>query len=165
MNIRDLRRGIMVMVNSTDKLQNLTQKNEGKTSRELSLVKTKMQEAMMWSGNFLKYAKLGDNPYAENDGKRKTVADIKPLFDATSETIDAEFFTQGQIVVVDQMRQYFSSQIDAFMDYVDSDEFNEQEFTEKEEMYIGLCIVNLLTKMSEARMWLGMELGRIRDTQ
>ncbi len=51
MNIRDLRRGIMVMVNSTDKLQNLTQKNEGKTSRELSLVKTKMQEAMMWSGN------------------------------------------------------------------------------------------------------------------
>lgn len=165
MNILELRRGMMVVNNSVDKLIQKMQKEDGiKGSRELSLSKTSAQTAMMWSGNFLKYSGLGENPYAENDGNRKTVEDIKPLFDATEDTISQDYYDQGNIVVIDQLRGYIDAQMIAFNNYISSDELEELSMKEEvQEFLLITCALNILTHLGEARMWLGMELGRIRD--
>ena len=157
MNFQELRRGLMIMGNSIDKLPG---------SRQLSLAKTNCEQAMMWVGTTMKFAKLGDNPYGKHDGNRNTVEDIEPMFDATSDTIDASFYEKGNIHAVDQMREYFGKQLEALVTFIDSgDEFTteEVEYTEAEESQIAMCLMNAYTNMTQARMWLGMELGRIRD--
>ena len=77
MRFRELRRGTIVLANTIKKLA---------PSRELAQSINGTQRAMMWTGTYMKFAELGDNPYAKHDGNRKTVADIEPMFDATNDT-------------------------------------------------------------------------------
>ena len=96
MNYQELRKEMMIVVNSLRKLQ---------STRELSLAITNAQEAQMFAGEFLKVSGLGDNPYAKHDGKRQTVEDIEPLFDATDTTLVEGIFEQGNIKVIDTLRE------------------------------------------------------------
>jgi hypothetical protein len=153
MDFKNLRKELMIVVNTMNKLEG---------SREISLAKTKAQEAMMWCGNYLKYSGEGQNPYAENDGKRKTVKDIKPMFDATESTLHENILSEGQIFVVDQLRQILDKKINDVGNYL-TDLKKLDEINDFQEIMVGLCFANLPTKLSETRMWLGMELGRLRD--
>lgn len=160
MNLKEVRRGMMVLVNTIDKLA-----EQGDTSRELNLSRTSAQRAMMWCGTLLKESGIGDNPYAGKDGQRTTVEDIEPMFDATSETLNSEILAAGLIVTVDQMREYLGNQISACSDFVTSVEYNDivQDASPQTHFQVGMAGANLYTSLVEARMWLGMELGRIRD--
>lgn len=161
MNYRELRRGMIVLVNTIDKLQNNLQKETGRTSRELSLVRTNLQTTMMWTGTFMKFAKLGDNPYAKHDGNRTEVKDIEPMFDATEETFNQEILDKGLIYSVDQMREYLQKQLDSLMQ--DKESLIKEFESEEQEMHLALCYTNIYKHLTESRMWLGMELGRIRE--
>lgn len=157
MNFRELRRGMIVLTNTLEKMRR---------SRELSSVKTSAQKTMMWTGTYMKFAKLGDNPYAKHDGNRNTVADIEPMFDDTNDTLSKEILDKGLIYTVDQMREYIGKQLDSIMAYMtDVDRMHEIEmnFTPEEIIHTNMCMFNIYTNLTETRMWLGMELGRIRE--
>lgn len=157
MNFRELRRGMMVLSNTIDKLRR---------SRELSLVKTSSQTAMMWTGTYMKFAKLGDNPYAKHDGNRETVEHIEPMFDATSDTLSKDILDKGLIYTVDQMREYLGKQLDSIMVYmtdVDRMQETEMNMSPQDIIHTNMCLFNIYTHITETRMWLGMELGRIRE--
>lgn len=134
----------MVFANSIDKLD---------SSRELSLAKTATQTAMMWSGTMLKHYNNGETPY-KNDGNRETVADIEPMFEATTDTIHQDYYQRGHVVVVDQLRVTLGSWIEE----VENDVLGREDTSIKN--FVG---VNIYQHLVEARMWLGMELGRLRD--
>lgn len=156
-NFIELRRAMMVIANTIDKLPR---------SRELSTTKTTAQKAMMWCGTYALHAKLGDNPYAKHDGKRETIDDIAPMFDATSDVLAKSILEKGLIYTVDQMREYLAKQIDALMGYMtDKDKLHMQEMSMSptEIIHTNMCLFNVYTNLTETRMWLGMELGRIRE--
>ena len=152
-NFIELRRGMMVIANTIDKLPR---------SRELSTTKTAAQKAMMWCGTYVLHAKLGDNPYAKHDGNRETIDDIAPMFDATSSVLSRDILDKGVIYTVDQMREYLKKQIDAVVAHITSHDINE-DLSHTEIVHTNMCIFNLYTNLTETRMWLGMELGRLRD--
>ena len=157
MNFRDLRRGMIVLTNTMDKL---------KKSRELSSAKTSAQKTMMWTGTFMKFANLGINPYAKNDGIRETISHIEPLFDATSETFNKETLGKGLIFTVDQMRVYINQHLENIVAYMtDTGRLSdkEQNYTPEQVVQTNMCLFNIYTNLTETRLWLGMELGRIRD--
>lgn len=157
MNFKELRRGMIVLDNTVSKLP---------SSRELSASKTSIQKAMMWTGTYMKFANLGDNPYAKHDGNRMTVKDIEPMFDATAETLPKDIMSKGVIHTADKMRTYLQEQLDALMFFSLNEEklvAEEQNFTEEQIIHTNMCMFNVYTNLTEARMWLGMELGRIRD--
>jgi hypothetical protein len=155
MNFKELRRGMIVVANTFDRL------NPG---REMSYAKASVQKAMMWSGTFLSHSGLGDNPYVELEGKRKNIEDIEPMFDSTEDTFPEVVIRGGQISCIDTIRAYLSEQIDALMLY-NKNEMQEVEknLTPTEYVHVHLCLSNIYTNLVESRMWLGMELGRIRD--
>jgi len=156
MDFKQIRQDIMVIVNTIESLTI--------NSRELSIAKTSAQNAMMWCGTYLKVSKTGDNPYAENDGKRKSVEDIKPLFDATEHI----FVKQGanHIETVDMIREEVAKVTDNIFNFLkDPNSINSLELEEEEEMLVFQAIFNCHTRLTESRMWLGMELGRIRDEE
>lgn len=157
MNFRELRRGMIIVANTIEKLEK---------SRELSSTKTSAQKTMMWTGTFMKFAELGDNPYAKHDGNRKTVKDIEPLFDATNETFNREVMQAGLITIVDTMRTYIAEYLEGILAYMtDTSRISKTEanYTPEQIIQTNMCLFNIYTNLTETRMWLGMELGRIRD--
>ena len=166
MNFRDLRRGMIVLGN-TIKVLEKKYYPEGRGSRELSTTKTSAQKAMMWTGTYMKFAKLGDNPYAKHDGNRETVADIEPMFDTTNDTFTKDILDKGAIYTIDQIREYLDKQTSALVNYVasgeDSKVYVDNGLSPEELMQASMCIFNIHQNLTETRMWLGMELGRMRD--
>lgn len=154
-NLRELRQNIMITVNSVETLQ---------SSRQISLVRTNLQEAMMFTGNFMKYAKLGDNPYAKSDGNRKDVKDIQPLFDATENIIYGFEITSelNRIQKVDKLREVIQSFIDFFTEFMYNFETT-QKLTDTDEFNLMICTINIQGHLMKSKMWLGMELGAIKD--
>jgi hypothetical protein len=146
MNFKETRRNLMVLANTVDTLEK---------SRELSLVKTALQTAMMWSGTYLKFTNTGDNPYAKSDGNRTSVEDIEPMFDATAGTLDKEILNQGTIYVVDQMREHLSKLLGSLTTFISSGEKIQEREDSLEE---NMALFNIINNTTEARMWLGMEL-------
>ena len=98
MNFRELRRGMIVLVNTIEKLEK---------SRELSSTKTSAQKTIMWAGTFMKFAKLGDNPYAKHDGNRQTIKDIEPMFDATNDTLTKDIINKEKAVSLINKFNYY----------------------------------------------------------
>lgn len=153
MNFKSLRQECMIVANTIAKLD---------SSRQVSLAFTNMQEAMMFTGNFMKYAKLGDNPYAKSDGNRKTKEDIEPMFDITLNVLQFVDET-NQIQKVDTLRQYIDKLIERVNNFINDSEISENNLTDEEESLAAICIANQISSLMKSRMWLGMELGRLRD--
>lgn len=153
MNYREIRQKMIVFVNTIETMQ---------PSRELSATKTSLQLTQMWLGTYMKFAKLGDNPYAKHDGNRKSVKDIEPLFDDTnivwSKNVDTE---EGLIYCIDGLRQELQLFIDDLVTEVQKENFIPE--SQEQEMHCGIAIVNIYKNLTEARMWLGMALGAIRN--
>lgn len=156
MDYKELRKEMMIVVNSLRKLP---------PSRELSLAITNAQEAQMFAGEFLKVSGLGDNPYAKHDGNRQTVEDIEPLFDATDTTLVEGIFEQGHIKVVDTLREILARKSsEVLVDYTEVYKYFEPNQDPTKAVELGTTLTNLRTSIIKTRMWLGQELGRIRDT-
>lgn len=151
MDFKQLRKDMIIVVNTINNLQG---------SRELSLAKTKSQEAMMWTGTLLKYISNSPTPYA-NNGKRKTIADIEPMFDNTSETFK---FGDNQVQVVDGLREFLDNKASHIIAF-SFDFWTEmtENGVDEASFLISDCLDSMRKYLTEARMWLGMELGRLRD--
>tara|TARA_R110000796_G_scaffold231853_8_gene349961 strand:+ start:12048 stop:12503 length:456 start_codon:yes stop_codon:yes gene_type:complete len=143
---KELRKRIMVFANSVDELDQ---------SRELALAKTSLQKAMMWSGNYLKFTDSGDNPYA-NNGSRETVADIEPMFDKTEAAISGD----NPVIVVDNLRELID---EARKEVLEFSLKRPGASEASDEIMQYFIVISIIQHLMESRMWLGMELGRMRD--
>lgn len=124
-------------------------------SRELSLAKTNCQSAFMWCGQHIKFSEGTESPY-KNNGKRTSIKDIEPMFEGTEDTL----LLSGNIVKdIDGMREFLEKRILLLTDYLSEPK------TEDEGVAVILSAMNIYIHMTETKMWLGMELGRLRDTQ
>ena len=95
-----------------------------------------------------------------------TVKDIEPMFDATAETLSSKIMSKGVIYTSDQMRTYLQEQLDVLLSFTMDEETlmsAEENLTPEQIVHTNMCQFNIYTNLTEARMWLGMELGRIRD--
>lgn len=153
-DFRELRRKMIVLQNTVKKL-NIQ-------SRNMSLVLTNLELAMMWSGQYLKYSGLGDNPYAKLDGKRKNVLDIEPMFDNTQDYIK-EVTESNSVEAIDKLRTFLEFEIKALAIYSSSSESVPENIANEDVVHTNLCLINIYKSISEAKMWLGMELGAMRD--
>jgi hypothetical protein len=131
-------------------------------SRELNLSKTALETATMWAGTYLRKAGSPDpyDPAKREDGK------IQPRFDTNTATLSAELLGTSSLQQTDAVRKVMAEMLEGFhAAQVDMDSVQEREknLTPLELMETSMCLLNIYTRLSEARMWLGMELGRIRD--
>mgnify|MGYP001363868821 CR=1 FL=1 len=147
-------------------------------SNEINKAYDSLILAKAWLGKLLQ--ELGEaTPYA-NDGNRKDVKDIE----AAADTYEIKFTTteidgikisspeySGLLVmnhiekvdwlreevgkVVEEVKSLFSTEL--------TDRFNKVKWSGIQVLNIENCYNNILTNLSEARFWLGFELGRIRD--
>ena len=143
MDYKKLRKEMMLLINTIDALP---------ASRELSIARTVIQSTQMWCGQGIG---LSGNvsPYAENDGSRRTVEDIKPLFDHTEDLLVDDIGRDDEIRTIDEMREFLSSKKNEVVPLLVVTEHPEKKVVD-EMIYIGVV---------EARMWLGARLGAIRD--
>lgn len=144
--IREIRRILIMMDMTMGALE--------APSRHTSLVRTKLEEGSMWAG-----ALLGDigneNPY-KNDGKRTEKHHIEDRVDVPLEGYPSSLLNAGRIPVVDTIREDLKVLWDRGMNLTEG--------------LVGvgyppstiIYYVNLLSSIKGARMWLGMELGRIK---
>lgn len=133
-------------------------------SRELNITITKLQEGKMWLGKLLQG--LGaENPYPSSmDSSNETIeppADIAPNKD--KKYIFNFLEPRSHIKSVKQLRQWIE-------DIISSDIFsnktinNIDRVAEKSgRLLIMSSWLNAYSYLVEAKMWLGMELGRIRE--
>lgn len=160
MNFKETRKHFIVLINTVEKIEK---------SREMSLVKTKLQEGMAWCGKALQYSENSVTPYT-NDGNRKEVKDIEPLFDPTDISLLDKYGkteNHNHIFYVDKMREHLggmSSRLKSFMNKSIL-ENGLDELEPDNETVFSICEVNIFTKITEARFWLGFELGRLRDAE
>jgi hypothetical protein len=123
-------------------------------SREISLSITKIQEARMWTGLFL--GLIGEpTPYA-NNGMRKNVKDIEKATDLSRKFC----FVKGtQVEGVDKLREVIKEHINEYEDIKRNIHFTKQAYLQQ----INHTYQKTMDYLVESRLWLGMELGRIRD--
>ena len=153
--MRGTRLEMIVLVNTVNTLT---------PSRELSLVKTHLQTAQMWAGEYLKVSGEGENPYAKMDGKRETIKDIEPLFDATTATLSGEILNKGRIATIDSIREILNEKIKICHEDLMAFSLGRHDIPDFEMgMKMQTARHQFIVHATEARMWLGMELGRIRD--
>jgi len=105
-----------------------------------------------WLGKIL--GQLGEPTPYQNDGKRKTVGDIEDVSDGVPENrffITKEYNDKNHIEKVDYLREEIQKLINNTSDF--SEVYPEVELEQG-------FVYKYLT---EAKMWLGFELGRVRD--
>lgn len=153
MNFTELRKNLMITYNTLEVMS--------LNSRNLSIIKSKIEESAMLAGKLLELSGQGENPYAEKDGTRISVEDIIPTHKNTFDVYDRAIMDKGHIYVIDEMREYLQREISGLMN---KETLSMLDSDDEEVEFIAMSIVlglhkNLLT----ARMWLGKELGRIRN--
>ena len=153
-DFKELRQKMIVLKNTVQKV--------GIESRNMSLVKTNLQLAMMWSGNYLKFSRLGDNPYKGSGEVRKNKEDIEPFFDGTEDYI-REVLQGSHIEAIDRLRTVLEKEIEILISYTTSPEEHLKNISNEDIVHTNLCLTNIYKSMSEAKMWMGMELGALRD--
>jgi hypothetical protein len=138
-------------------------------SRELSLAITEAQRSKMWLGQALK-AMDAPNPYPESKDPNSQViaptADVSTVVDyTTDQNTTIEGFPWLQSNHVSRVK-FVRQQIDlAAAKLVWNQEYNDGYAEWKKDEAIILAIRDARKHLTEAGMWLGMELGRIRDEE
>ena len=121
-------------------------------SREISISITSIQNGKMWLGKTLEY--LGqDNPYPNSKDASNTK--IEPTSDVWIGDLERELNGIAHIQKVKQLRKELTDIYEEIKSIKDID-FETLTFH---------TIVNSWNYIVESNMWLGMELGRIRDSQ
>lgn len=134
------------------------------SSREMSIAITSMEKSRMWFGKYLSMLDE-ESPYAEKDGKRKTVSDIFPESDVTERKIDEEAL-KNPIQKIDELREWLKYQSsffsDHWFDFMKNGDDNQELGVKTDELVIVYAII---TNLSEARMYLGLVLNQIKNNE
>jgi hypothetical protein len=153
MNFKELRRAMIVFSNTIDKLRE---------SRELSLAKTTIEKVGMWTGTYMGRAEIWEKSY-DYDNEKEKIEDIREMHDETDKTLDKEILDRGVIYTVYRMREYFRLQLNALIDFsLNEHTESQEEFDEAQLIHTNMSLFNIYTSITEAKMWLGMELRRIK---
>jgi CO dehydrogenase/acetyl-CoA synthase gamma subunit (corrinoid Fe-S protein) len=135
-----------------------------KGSREISISITSLQNGRMWLGQVLEVIGT-ENPYV-NDGKRHTVNDIHKLSDASDSGLDLT--AMNHIEKVDFLRESIKDlkiklgKLNKEKAVEMLENADDRKFLIASEQFLT-CLSYATKYVIEARMWLGQELGRIRD--
>lgn len=126
---------------------------EDETSNELYATHTSLLLGKAWIGKLLG-TMGGTSPYL-NDGHRKEVKDIEPT-DARA-TMLGEFKLEGtHTEKVDTLRQYVQTAINKL-------EALDKDFKFNLDRNGAICRTQVWVHLTEARLHLGFELGRVRE--
>lgn len=121
------------------------------SSRHLAATYDYLTFAKAWLGKTL--GELGEPTPYQNDGKRVSVEDIEPVANHT----ESIFSLTGSLISdVDNLRQYIEELSKTVFELTET---NKNTLTQKANIYSANCFSDL----TRAKMWLGFELGRIRD--
>lgn len=123
-------------------------------SRETSLAYTASQRSKMWLGKVLEYLNA-EYPY-KNDGKRTKVEHIEP---EAEKSTDIFMYVKGEEVkVIDEIREECSNIQKSIAKYA-----NLGNLTGDKKFETNCAVSEAWRAMCEIRLWLGWELGRLRD--
>lgn len=121
-------------------------------SRLVSLFSTNLERGFMWLGESLKECGSA-SPYVSSEDPNSAV--IEPTADHTKEVAyPSHFLDYDQTGKVKFLRGMLSGYLIGFKLFVKTTPGNEDFL---------LCLTESRKAMMEAKMWLGWELGRIRD--
>lgn len=107
-----------------------------------------------WMGKLL--GVLGEETPYKNDGKRKTVQDIEPASDTVPNSPDW-FKNLNNVQQVDYVREQLTKLLRDFNNLVKD--------SNPETIGPMTILISIEQHLHECRFWLGLELGRIRDSQ
>lgn len=128
-----------------------------KGSRQISIAITATQNARMWLGQVLNVL---DEPNPYPDSKDATNNKIAPTTDVFTTKDDTPFVNMDGIKQAKVMRQRLTSLYEE-MEHLEAKGILSRQLNDKG----MLCISKSWAYIVEANMWLGMELGRIRDEE
>lgn len=141
-----IRKDLLILNNALNELE--------VSSRPISTAITKCEEATMWTGTMIGVLNQ-DTPY-KNNGSRKDVKDIEARYDDT--LVSMSF--PSHIEAVDGIRESLETLHGRVISLMNE---NTPVFDDdKQEMMAMMAMFNICTRIKETRMWLGMELNRIR---
>ncbi len=147
--IKQLRNSIDTILNSIEFLL---------PSREVSLVKTSLQLGFAWLGEALK-ENGSQSPYTESENPKSST--IEPKADSVADSLLTEFMNEEptQTARVKLLRGKMELLIKEVKQFRDT----EQETSENADYH--LCLYQSFASLKLAKIWLGWELGRIRDVK
>lgn len=120
-------------------------------SAETTKANNSITMAKCWLGKLL--GQLGEESPYQNDGKRKTVTDIEPAAD----TGKINGPVKGtQVETIDWVRERVTVLLKNFNDLVKD--------SNPETLPPLVILASIEQHLHECRFWLGLELGRIRDS-
>ena len=120
--------------------------------------RTSAELGKMWLGMSLKELEV-ENPYP--DSMNASNEKIAPTADTSKLDLDEDFFKKGDTYIqrVKRLREIVQRHVD------DSEYIRKEHLGPAGNMKMQLIFNNVYTNLVEAKLWLGMELGRIRDLQ
>jgi hypothetical protein len=130
--------------------------------KELVHVDNELFLAKSWLGKLL--GAIGEPTPYKSDGMRENVSHIEPPADTQTEILQFD----SHIQAVDRLRERISLIMSRFlviMDNIDPYKLHlhiESETLRNFSLHSSAAGINIYTHLSQARFWLGAELGRIR---
>ena len=120
--------------------------------------------AKAWLGKVL--GELGEDTPYKNDGKRKSVEDIEETADVAKNltvNIDGGWEEMSHIQRVDWLREEINVLVVKVYDLLTASQIIPEIKVKHSRQLLTMYFDSCFRYLSEARMWLGFELGRIRD--
>ena len=125
-------------------------------SAETTKANNSITMAKCWMGKLL--GQLGEETPYKNDGKRKTVQDIEPAADTfKGEKVPPMINLGHGVEAIDDAREKITRLLKDFNHLVKD--------SNPETIGPLVILVSIEQHLHECRFWLGLELGRIRDSQ
>ncbi len=151
-HVRAFRKDIDTLINSTQLLP---------PSREQALLKTNLQRSKMWLGKVLQ--EIGTpNPYPTSEQPASPT--IEPQAEHSDINYESRWNGMDMTAKVKDFRSLVGEVVDRMKGMVSGDG---AIMTDQDEegfgfVYMMISYITSLTALDEAKMWLGMELDRIR---
>lgn len=101
---------------------------------------------------------LGEKTPYQNDGKRETAKDIEPTANKVADPINPEFRAYDTVKKIDLLRGELQLILNKIMDL-------KQDANNKWSYHANIYTTSAVIYLTNAKMWLGFELGRIRDSK
>lgn len=131
-----------------------TVKTEFQSSRETSLARTSLEEAMMFTGNTLKEINEGVTPYVNSQNPLNTTIDPLYVHETVKPGVIPEEWSEWEYV---QKVKWLRMMLDLIVTKFRLINVNSPN------LWVDPILTNAQLLAINAKAWLGMELARLRD--
>jgi len=129
-------------------------------SYETTTFRQCLETGIMWMGEIMQ-AKGVESPYAKKDGNRKTVDDISETADMPKEV--TVYLGNNAIEAIEQSREELQKVIES-LEKAYVEELNPGLYQGVDFVRISTSYHATLINLTSAKMWLGKELARIKQS-